>query len=269
MVSDDEDSSVNRFVDDGCVSNRTEIDRCHSPVFGEEELNQHSERQSAYGFDGQAAGSRLADDTEIESLVESLQFQQVGKHVVIHDLIGYARPIVLKDSSVLLGLFQEIESRGSECRSRNQNEIAVELYSRCIQSIILHRVHTETDSFSRELSIMYANRCLAHMALRLRYELLQEDEKAKEYWKLGRHDSMHALRFDPLNILAIELVHYTGNKQCSSAEEKLEYLNTVNRVIESTPFDVFSDKDYMTGTEIDLDGGKLLRPPEYWSKFLG
>lgn len=80
---------------------------------------------------------------------------------------------------------------------------------------------------------------------------------------------MHALRFDLLNILAIELVHYTGNKQCSSAEEKLEYLNTVNRVIESTPFDVFSDKDYMTGTEIDLDGRKLLRPPEYWSKFLG
>jgi hypothetical protein len=107
------------------------------------------------------------------------------------------------------------------------------------------------------------------MALRLRYELLQEDEKAKEYWKLGRHDSMHALRFDPLNILAVELVYYTGNKQCSSAEEELEYLNTVNRVIESTPFDVFSDKDYMTGTEIDLDGRKLLRPPEYWSKFLG
>ena len=162
MVSDDEDSSVHRFVDDGCVSNRTEIDRCHSPVFGEEELNQRSKRRSAYGFDGQAAGSRLADDTEIESLVESLQFEQVGKHVVIHDLIGYARPIVLKDSSVLLGLFQEIESRGSECRSRNQNEIAVELYSRCIQSIILHRVHTETDSFSRELSIMYANRFGSH-----------------------------------------------------------------------------------------------------------
>jgi hypothetical protein len=32
---------------------------------------------------------------------------------------------------------------------------------------------------------------------------------------------MHALRFDPLNILAVELVHYTGNKQCSSADEKL------------------------------------------------
>jgi hypothetical protein len=110
---------------------------------------------------------------------------------------------------------------------------------------------------------------LAHMALRLRYELLQEDEKAKEYWKLGRHDSMHALRFDPLNILAIELVHYTRNKQSSSAEEKLEYLNTVNRIIESTPFDVFSDKDYTTGTEIDIEGGKLLRTPEYWSKFLG
>jgi hypothetical protein len=97
-----------------------------------------------YGFDGQAVGSRLADDTKIESLVKLLQFQQVGKHVVIHDLIGYARPIALKDPSVLLGLFQEIESRGSECCSRNQNEIAVELYSRCIQSIILHPVHTET-----------------------------------------------------------------------------------------------------------------------------
>jgi hypothetical protein len=92
--------------------------------------------------------------------------------------------------------------------------------------------------------------------------LLQEDEKAKEYWKLGRHDSMHALRFDPLNIFFVELLHYTGNEQCSSAEEKLEYLNTVNRVIESTPFDVFSDKDYTTGTEIDLEGGKLLRTPE-------
>jgi hypothetical protein len=61
---------------------------------------------------------------------------------------------------------------------------------------------------------------LAHMALRLCYELLQVDEKAKEYWKLGCHDSMHALRFDPLNVL--ELVHYTGNKQSSSAEEKLD-----------------------------------------------
>ena len=91
VVSDDEDSSVHRFVDDGCVSNRTEIDRCHSPVFGEEELNQRSERRSAYGFDGQAAGSRLADDTEIESLVESLQFEQVGKHVVIHDLVVFKR----------------------------------------------------------------------------------------------------------------------------------------------------------------------------------
>jgi hypothetical protein len=57
VFSDDEDSSVHRFVDNGCVSNRTEIDRCHSPVFGEEELNQCSERQSAYGFDGQAVGS--------------------------------------------------------------------------------------------------------------------------------------------------------------------------------------------------------------------
>jgi hypothetical protein len=73
---------------------------------------------------------------------------------------------------------------------------------------------------------------------------------------------MHALRFDPLNIFFVELLHYFGNKQCSSAEEKLEDLNTVNRVIESTPFDVFSDKDYTTGTEIDLEGGKLLRTPE-------
>ena len=32
VVTDDEDSSVHRFVDDGCVSNRTEINRCHSPV---------------------------------------------------------------------------------------------------------------------------------------------------------------------------------------------------------------------------------------------
>jgi hypothetical protein len=127
-----------------CVSNRTEIDRCHSPVFGEEELNQRSERRSVYGFDGPVAGSRLADDTEIESLVESHQFQQVGKHMVIHDLISYARPIALKDPSILLRCFQVIESRGSKCCSRNQNEIAVELYSRCIQSIILHRVHTET-----------------------------------------------------------------------------------------------------------------------------
>jgi hypothetical protein len=190
VFSDDKDSSVHRFVDNGCVSNRTEINRCHSPFFGEEELNQRSERRSVYGFDGQAAGSRLADDTEIESLVELLQFQQVGNHVVILDLIGYARPNVLKDSSVLLRLFQEIEIRGSECCSRNQNGIAVELYSRCIQSIILHRVHTETDSFSRELSIMYANWCLAHMALRLRCEWLQEDEKAKEYWKLSRHYSL-------------------------------------------------------------------------------
>ena len=62
------------------------------PGFCEEELNQRSERRSAYGFDGQAAGSRLADDAEIESLVEWLQFQHVGKHVVIHDLIGSARP---------------------------------------------------------------------------------------------------------------------------------------------------------------------------------
>jgi hypothetical protein len=49
--------------------------------FGEEEQNQRSECRSAYGFDRQAVGSRLADDTEIESLVELLQFQQVGKHV--------------------------------------------------------------------------------------------------------------------------------------------------------------------------------------------
>jgi hypothetical protein len=116
---------------------------------------------------------------------------------------------------------------------------------------------------------MYANWYLAHMALRLRCEWLQEDKKVKEYRKLGRHDSMHALRFDPLNILAIELVHYTGNKQSSSAEKKLEYLNTINRVIDSTQFDVFSAKDYTTGTEIDLEGGKMLRTPEYWSKFLG
>jgi hypothetical protein len=151
VFSDNEDSSVHRFVDDGCVSNRTEINRCHSPFFGEEEQNQRSEHRSVYGFDRQAAGSGLADDTEIESLVELLQFQQVGKHVVIHDIIGYnARPVVLKDSSVLLRLFQEIENRGSERRSRNQNEIAVELYIRYIQSIILHRVHTEIDSFSRE-----------------------------------------------------------------------------------------------------------------------
>ena len=33
VFSDDEDSSVHRFVDDGCISNRTEIDRCYSPFF--------------------------------------------------------------------------------------------------------------------------------------------------------------------------------------------------------------------------------------------
>ena len=42
-------------------------------------MNQRSERRSAYGFDGQAAGSRLADDTEIESLVESLTSVPAGR----------------------------------------------------------------------------------------------------------------------------------------------------------------------------------------------
>jgi hypothetical protein len=45
VFSGDEDSSVHRFVYDGCVSNRTEIDLCHSPDFGEEELNQRSKRR--------------------------------------------------------------------------------------------------------------------------------------------------------------------------------------------------------------------------------
>jgi hypothetical protein len=45
VFSGDGDSSVHRFVYDGCVSNRTEIDLCHSLVFGEEELNQRSKRR--------------------------------------------------------------------------------------------------------------------------------------------------------------------------------------------------------------------------------
>jgi hypothetical protein len=94
-------------------------------------------------------------------------------------------------------------------------------------------------------------------------------KRIKRQRSTGNLVSMHVLRFDPLNILAIELVHYTGNKQSSSADEKLEYLNTANGIIESTPFDVFSDKDYTTGTEIDLKDDKLLRTPEYWSKCLG